>query len=253
MRWYDAARDLFLGVACAGCEAPGRPLCRGCAGALPRGGRVCWPTPPPAGLVLPMAAADYDGVVKTLLNAHKERGVLALASPLGAVLATVVADLLLTVPAPSGQESAGHGGRVLLVPVPSRRRVVRARGHDPLLRISRVAATALRASGIRATVCPLLLGCGVVADQAGLTATDRATNLAGTMRCRALRARPAGARLVVVDDVVTTGATAREAQRALEQAGLSVAGIAAIAATRRRLGPGRGTCGTSLPQAGRSG
>jgi orotate phosphoribosyltransferase len=45
------------------------------------------------------------------------------------------------------------------------------------------------------------------------------------------------ARLVVCDDVLTTGATAREAQRALESVGLEVTAIAAVAATRRRIPP----------------
>jgi orotate phosphoribosyltransferase len=54
------------------------------------------------------------------------------------------------------------------------------------------------------------------------------------MRRRRGAGRPVG-RLVVVDDVLTTGSTAREAQRALETAGLQVAGVAAVAATRRRL------------------
>ncbi|MGH3445649.1 MAG: ComF family protein [Nocardioidaceae bacterium] len=237
--WYDAARDLFLGVRCAGCDDPGRPLCSRCSAALPRGGRVCWPAPAPAGLALPMAAGDYDGVVKSLVNAHKERNVLALAAPLGGVLATVVADLLRTEP------GSAAASRVVLVPVPSRRGVVRARGHDPLLRIARVAAARLRATGVRARVCRLLRASGAVADQAGLSAADRATNLAGTMQCRAAGRRVEGARVVVVDDVVTTGATAREAQRALEAAGRSVTGIAAIAATRRRLAP---ESGPSLPQ-----
>jgi len=88
-------------------------------------------------------------------------------------------------------------------------------------------------------VCGLLrLGAGVV-DQAGLGAGERAANLAGSMRVRAgplrrlLRAR-GGMRAVVCDDVLTTGSTAREAQRALEAGGLEVVRIAVVAATPRR-------------------
>jgi predicted amidophosphoribosyltransferase len=79
-----------------------------------------------------------------------------------------------------------------------------------------------------------------VVDQAGLGAAARAANLTGSMCCRSaalrrLAGRRRRATLVVCDDVITTGATAREAQRALEAVGLHVAAVAAIAATRRRL------------------
>ncbi len=224
----DAWRDLFLGSSCLGCAAPGRLLCRGCEATLPTGGRQAWPSPTPPGLALPMAGGEYDGLLKALVNGHKERGLLGLAVPLGTVLAGVVRDL-------SGQVGPG-AGPLLLVPVPSRAAVVRGRGHDPVLRMTRRAAARVRAEGLPVRVARLLQTHGPVRDQALLGAAERAGNLAGTMRCRRLPSAgtPGAARVVVVDDVLTTGSTAREAQRALEERGLPVLGIATLAATRRR-------------------
>ena len=234
----DAGRDLLLGSACVGCARPGRVLCGSCAVSLPRRGRVSWPSPTPTGLALPFAAGAYDGLLKALVNAHKEHGVLALAAPLGRVLGDVVHDLL-------GALDAGReAGTVLLVPVPSRGAVVRRRGHDPLLRVTRAAAVRLRRTGVDARVRRLLVPAGRVRDQASLDAVQRAANLAGSMRCRRPRATDRGGVVVVVDDVLTTGSTVREAQRALEAAGLVVAGVATVAATRRRR-PVRS--GASLP------
>jgi predicted amidophosphoribosyltransferase len=87
-------------------------------------------------------------------------------------------------------------------------------------------------------VAPLVVSRGA-ADQAGLDARGRAANVHLSMHCpAALLARVARrhrqAHLVVCDDVVTTGATAREAQRALAAVGLTPVAIAVVAATRRR-------------------
>jgi predicted amidophosphoribosyltransferase len=72
-----------------------------------------------------------------------------------------------------------------------------------------------------------------VADQAGLTATARSTNLTGALQAR-LDLR--GVRVIVVDDVVTTGATLTEAARALRDAGAEVPAAAVIATTERHTG-----------------
>ena len=72
---------------------------------------------------------------------------------------------------------------VVLVPVPSRPRTVRARGHDPTRTITARAARQLRSGGLDVEVRRLLrLRPGVV-DQAGLDAAERAANLAGSMQC----------------------------------------------------------------------
>jgi predicted amidophosphoribosyltransferase len=235
----DAGRDLVLGSTCVACETPGRPLCRACDAALPRHGRLAWPTPTPSGLAPPFAAGEYDGVLKALVNQHKEHAVFALATPLGRILADVVHDLLTR--QLGGPSTRLWSGPVRLVPVPSRPPVVRARGHDPMLRTTRSAARRLRQRGVDARVSRLLASRGPVVDQSTLGAHDRAVNLAGSMSCRRAAARVDGTDpglVVVVDDVLTTGATAHEAQRALEEAGLPVLGIATVAATRR-LGPVR--------------
>lgn len=249
----DAGRDLVLGSTCVGCQTPGRPLCRVCEDMLPRHGRPAWPTPTPPGLAPPFAAGAYDGVLKDMVNQHKEHAAFALATPLGRVLADVVHDLL----AHLVHEAQGSAtGPVRLVPVPSRPPVVRARGHDPMLRVTRAAARRLRQHGFDARVCRLLVSRSPVADQSTLGAEARAANLAGSMSCRRAAAavdRAGTGFTVVVDDVLTTGATAREAQRALEHADLAVLGVATVAATRKlgRIAPGaREVSGGSLPLAG---
>lgn len=239
----DALLDLVLGSVCAVCGSPGRLLCRPCEAALPRVAWACHPTPCPPGLVTPLAVGEYAGPLKLLVNAHKERHQLALARPLGELLACAV----------RGHVSHLDTAPLLVVPVPSRRAVGRSRGHDPLTRLTRRATAALRRGGVRATLAPLLVGVGAVTDQAGLGADERRRNLAGTIAVREAlvrrvgRSAPGGL-LVVVDDVVTTGTTLREAQRALESAGMGVHGAAVVAATRRWHPPGLGgDSASSLP------
>jgi predicted amidophosphoribosyltransferase len=176
-------------------------------------------------MVTPWSAAAYDGLTRSMVVAHKERRVLALRRPLARLLAAGVAA------------AAPVGMPVLLVPVPSRPGSARARGHDPTDALTRDASGLLRRQGYDARRVRLLVSRGGVVDQAGLDAAARASNLTGSMFCPTARLRRVvgrRVRVVICDDVLTTGATAREAQRAVEAVGLGVAGIATVAATRLR-------------------
>lgn len=235
----DDLADLVVGTSCVGCGSPGRLLCVACRGAFPVEPRLSWPTPTPAGLAQPWAAGDYADPLRAAIVGHKEHRLFGLREPLAELLAVSVAA------------AAPATGPVVLVPVPSRPATVRARGYDATYALARRTATLLRAAGYDAAVHRLLVTRGGVADQAGLDSAARFENLAGSLHCpsaglRRLRAWRGAARVVVCDDVLTTGATAREAQRALEAVGLGVRGIATVAATRRRWPHPTGTSGGVL-------
>lgn len=216
--WWQEISGLVLPAACGGCGAPRTPLCEECAQELHGSAtRLARPVPAPVGLPEVSVAAPYADAVRALLIAHKERGALGLARPLGVALAGAVRMAAAT--------AGGTAGPLLLVPVPSARRAVRARGHDAVRRLALAAARELRRQGIEAWVLPALRQQRAIADQSGLTALQRAENLAGALGVvpgawRLL----AGGRTVLVDDVMTTGASLAEAARAIRSAGEAAGG-----------------------------
>ncbi|MET8446919.1 ComF family protein [Streptomyces sp. NPDC005209] len=315
--WWQDLTDLVLPAECGGCGTPRTVLCPECRAAL-SGAAPCRarPVPEPPGLPMVQAAAPYVDEVRAILLAHKERGALALAGPLGTALAGAVRAGLQgpggcgggagrrehgTATGPAGRYALGiaapivpagaagaagvvgaagaagaagvAGARVvalgdgrarcvssrddgvgggigdapvLLVPVPSARRAVRARGHDPVRRIALAAAGELRRTGTPARVVAALRQRRVVADQSGLDSRQRLANLTG-----ALEVAPGGVRLlrgghvVLVDDLMTTGASLTEAARALWEAAGPDGGTTAVYARATREGREEPTAGST--------
>ena len=221
-------------------------LCPGCRALLPGTARPAWPSPVPDGLVTPWATAEYADAVRLMVVGHKDHGQLGFRRVLGRLLAVAVRAAVA---------EAEPEAPLLLVPVPSRPGSQRRRGYDPTGALVAAAAGEMRAAGREVLVRGLLRSSRGVRDQAGLDAAARAANLAGSMSCPTpglarLARRCPRAHVVVCDDVLTTGATAREAQRALAAVGIEVSAIAAVAATRRRGGPQDDLCDPRLSPSG---
>jgi predicted amidophosphoribosyltransferase len=241
-----AALDLVVPQECGGCGGPGWAWCPACA-------RDCAaPALVVPGLVLPAvvapdgagpgltaqaplvarAAAHHDGPAGRAVVAYKERGAHRLAAPLGGLLASSVWAVVAQsggaggVVGAAGRQGRGHPvpAPIWLVPVPSRRAARRARGGDHMHVLAARAARELRAEGLPAHRMAGLRHIRGSLDQVGLTRAQRRANVAGTLSCAAV---PPGV-VVVVDDVMTTGATIAEAVRAVRVAGGAVLGAATL-------------------------
>lgn len=199
---FHAATDLLLGATCPGCNRPGWGLCARCRQHL---------DPHPElidrGLDIPLAAAaQYRPILEHVIPRYKDDGAWHLGAPLGDLLADAVAAL-------------DPPDDALLVPVPSLPSAVRTRGID---HAAQLASRAARRLGLRSR--RLLVRRQVGADQHGLARAQRNANLAHTMQA----ARTTGP-LVLIDDVATSGASLREAVRALRRAGNTLVGAAVVA------------------------
>lgn len=211
--------DLVLSRACAGCARIGSVVCVECWERSVDLRRHDVQTP---GLPPITVGTRYDGLARDAVHALKERGVLAMADPIGAWLAIAIA------------QSAVGRAPLVLVPIPAHRRSVVARGVDTLDRIARRASRLLHVAGRDVRVVQALQRTLDRGRQVGMGAHERRIAVAGAMSVRASAlAGTSGASLIVIDDVVTTGATVAEAVRALREAGCGVSAIAAACGTPR--------------------
>lgn len=199
-------------VTCAGCGVDDRALCVPCAAAL----RADPLTTSIAGVTV-TSALRYDGAAARVIAAFKDGGRTDVGRPLAAALAVAMRSAL-----------AGGTGAVELVAVGGSPAAFRRRGYDPvviLLRRCRVRRPAAVLRRTRRITTQKLLG-----------RDDRLRNLEGSLGARR---RLDGRRFLVIDDVVTTGATVTEVVRAIRAAGGTVVAVATLASTPRRAGPER--------------
>jgi predicted amidophosphoribosyltransferase len=203
--------DLVLPLECGGCGAPSTRWCDACAQALAvRADQPLLITPRLDPGVPVFSLGRHAGVRRAAIIALKERGRSELARPLGAALGMGLRQLIAwgIVETP-----------LTLVPGPTRRSAARRRGGDPVTRM------ALTASAPGVVVVQALRMRAFTRDSVGLSAGARQANIAGRVRM----CRPVTGEVVLVDDVVTTGATACESVRVLQTAGASVAAVLAVA------------------------
>ena len=206
-------------VECAGCGAPDRGVCDRCRTALVPTVRRRLVD----GLDRPVhAAADYDGVLRAVLLAGKEEGRTDALRSLAPMLAAAVAAAVSGV--------AGESrGEVELAWVPSSRAARRRRGYDPVLVMIRAA---------RLPASRVLVASGRV-EQKRLRLAERVETAPGRLRATT---RLDGRAFVLIDDVVTSGATIRAAADAIRLGGGDVRAVCCLGTVTLRY-PTRDTDG----------
>ncbi len=241
--------EALLPPECYGCGGTGSaPLCRGCAAALETLWAPALLSPDPGGggaglarvgdrVRAPVLSAFlYRGLLRRLVLGLKFGGAAVLAEPLGSYLARAALSRL-----PPSSSS-------LVSWVPLGKSRAEMRGYDQAGLLARWAA-----AGLGLPAVPTLERVRETLPQSGLGAKERGRNVCGCFalhpRCRALP----GTRVLLVDDVVTTGATAAEAAAVLGRAGFDVVvmalAVAPLSAGGRHLAPvDRGKPGKHIPR-----
>ncbi len=244
--WLDALA-LVWPTECVSCGAPDRDCCDACVAEIRAArGAVVWASAP-AGVTV-CAAGPYAGPLRALLVALKHSGHTGFARELGP-------RLLAPLRAASNRS---HGSLPpLLVTVPSRAARVRERGYRHVDLLVRAALREYRRTLPRerhAQTVPVAQRLGAPlpreplpvfqprvlralrgrTSQVGLSAQQRQQNAALVSVRRAARRSLIGREVVLVDDVVTTGATVRAAAEALQACGARVVAIVALCAVERR-------------------
>ena len=205
--------DLILPLECGGCGAPSTRWCATCAATLDvRTDEPHLVTPRIDPGVAVFSLGRYAGPRRQAIVAFKEHGRRDLVGPFARALALGIHHLetwgILDAP-------------FTVVPAPTRASAARRRGGDPVTRVARAATGQHPAIGVRAA----LRTRAMVRDSVGLTIADRERNLSGRIKI----IKPVSGDVLLIDDIVTTGATVREAVRVLTGSGANVTAVLTLA------------------------
>ncbi|HET8958768.1 MAG TPA: phosphoribosyltransferase family protein [Microcella sp.] len=217
----DSAWALVAPVACVGCGRDDVAVCTDCRGALEPRVRVAALTVGSTEVPL-VAALDYDGAARAALLALKEEG----RTELAAALAPAVSAAVVEAYRQAANYTAVRPESPLLVPVPGSRAGFARRGVHPTEVLAR------RAGFATTRVLAPARGSGPAQKSRALA--ERLARESGVVVRGA--ARLLGRRVVLIDDVVTSGATLRSSAAVVRAAGAEVVACAAVMATPRRQG-----------------
>jgi ComF family protein len=190
-----------------------QPLCQPCRLAAPA-------------FIKAVAYGGYHGELRSLVHLLKYEGMQPVSRRMGTLLADSLEAVLSSPDAPR---------RMLIIPVPMHRVKQRQRGFNHAELLARAAMAELRRRhpqlGLRLDTS-LLKRVRVTVSQAGLTTHQRRQNLRGAFFAP-LRGRLAGRHVLLIDDIYTTGATARACSRVLMNAGAASVRVATVARAQR--------------------
>ena len=227
---FSSLLRTFLKPPCPLCDRAGRPLfCRDCERQL----ESCRIEQPEAHQPRSpiFAWGSYSGTLKRAIHLMKYEGVTDIGSLLGQRLGQCWLSRAAAVQAssrsiPASASPAASQRPIVVVPVPLHRDRLRQRGYN---QAELIAAQFSRATGL--THLPQgLLRVKATAAQHQLSPKDRQRNLKGAFRLGPdWTIERMNSRVLLVDDIYTTGTTARAAAMELRRAGISVVGIAAAA------------------------
>lgn len=205
MKSLKSLQEIIFPVRCLGCSALGLEICSQCRGKWNPHIYRSWSKAAPYFPIF--SSIQYSTVASKVLLAAKENNI------------KLADDLLVQALQKSFNYCAKERGLGLFVPIPSRHTVARSRGRQFITELSLQLSKSTGMETIES-----LSHIRKVRDQSSLDAKQRMVNIEGSMKSL----RYLSEKVILVDDLVTTGATLHEGARALRENGIEV--IAAVTA-----------------------